>query len=150
MSAIVTVAPPAGSTDRPDAVPVTRTVSSASSVTSSTGASVNIAVALLSPAEIVTLKGGTAVKSPTLAVPAPTETITTASEASAEPLSVAVTVTCRAFPVAPSGMLVGETDSVTPVDDVSSSVIVSVCAGGCTTPRVLVAVPETVTLLSPV
>ena len=152
LSAIVTVGATAGPTVRPGAVvvPVTPTVSPASSVSSSTGASVNIAVALLSPAGIVTSKGGTAVKSPAVAVTPATVTFTTVASGRAALFSVAVTVTLRAFPVAPSGMLAGETDSVTSVDAVSSSVMVSVCAAGCTIFRSLVAVPETVTLLSPV
>ena len=153
LSASVTVRPPAGATVSPDAVvvPLTRTVSSGSSVSSSTGARSKVAAALIVSAGIVTVRSGTSEKSvPATAVTPATVTVTAVASGRAASFSVAVTVTVRAGPVASSATVSGETDSVTVVDAVSSSAIVSVCAWGCTISRSLAAVPETVALLFPV
>ena len=152
LSAIVTGTPADGSTVRPDTavVPVTFTVSSGSSVVSLFGIRSKVALPLVLPPVMVTVKSSTAVKSPSsVAVSASTETVTTASEASAEPFSVAVTVTVRALPVASSATVAGDTVSVTWFDAPSSSVMVSVWFEGAVTARSLVAVPETDTLLFP-
>ena len=104
-SVIVTVRPSAGATVRPPVpdVPLTRTVSSGSSMGSWRGTSSKVPVPLLDPAAMVTVKFDTAEKSvPDTAVPDDTETDTSASSGRAAASSVAVTVTvCDASPPPP-------------------------------------------------
>ena len=97
------------------------------------------------------VKSLTATKSVTaVAVFPATETVTGTVVARAAPFSIAVTVTVRAAPVAPSETLDGDTDNSTVVESASSSLIASVCAVGCTIPRPFDAEPLTVTLLAAV
>ena len=150
LSTIVTGTPADGSTVRPDTAPVTFTVSSGSSVVSLFGIRSKVAEPLVLPPVMVTVKSLTAVKSSSsVAVSASTETVTTASEASAEPFSVAVTVTVRALTAAFSATVAGDTVSVTWFDAPSSSVMVSVLFEGAVTARSFAAVADTVTLLFP-
>ena len=114
LSRIVTLNPAAGRTDSPDTavVPLIRTVSSGSSMSSFTGVNVNVPVALVMPVAIVIVKSVTAEKSVvSAAVPASTETATSVSSLRTDPFSDAVTVTV--VPSAPSGTLTGITLSVT-------------------------------------
>ena len=143
-SAIVTSAPVRGATVSPDDRPVTRTVSSGSSVESSTGASVKSAVPLFCPASIVRVKLSTAAKSERAAVPAPTASTTSVGSGRAAPSSSAVTVTVRD---APSWISGGDTDSVTALDGESLSVIRSVRSTGSPTPKALSVVAVTATRL---
>ena len=150
LSASVTEAVP---TVRPVAVvdPLTVSVSSGSSISSFSGASVKVPVWLVAPEAIVIVKSLTATKSVTaVAVFPATETVTGTVVARAAPFSIAVTVTVRAAPVAPSETLDGDTDNSTVVESASSSLIASVCAVGCTIPRPFDAEPLTVTLLAAV
>ena len=143
-SPIVTVTPPDGATVSPDVVPVTRTVSSGSSVWSSTVSSENIAVPLFCWAGMVSVKPFTGAKSVAAAVPGATVMAISVSTVRAAPSSSAITVTVRE---APSWTSEGDTERVTVVDGNSLSVMVSVRSGGSSTPRSFSVVADTVTRL---
>ena len=109
--------------DRSGAVPLTVTVSSGSSMSSSIGVRVKGAVPLCLFAAIVRGKSCTAAKSVSdSAVPDVTETVTSVGSGSTARFNVAVTLT-----VLPASSLtsVGLTLNLAPVDGISSSVTVT-------------------------
>ena len=109
----------------PDALPLTRTVSSPSSTMSSTGFRLKFAVPNIWFLEIVSVKSFTASKSLLEAVPGPTETVTSVSAVRGALLSSAVTVTDLPALPTPSETSVGFTVSVNRSEAVSSSSIVT-------------------------
>ena len=101
-------------------MPSTETVSSGSSTVSCVGVRTNEPVCEALSAGIVMVNPVTASKSvPAVAVPEPTVTVTGVAAALVPPFNAAVTVTGVA--PAPSPIASGDTDSVTPLDGVSSS-----------------------------
>ena len=116
----------------PDALPLTRTVSSLSSTSSSTGFNWKSAVPIIWPASILSVKSSTGSKSFAEAVPGPTETVTSVSDVRGALLRVAVTVTAIPELPTPSETPVGFTASVNWFDAVSSSSIVTVTSSTVT------------------
>ena len=108
-------------------VPETESVSRSSSMSSSTGVSVNSAAPLCTFAGMVRVNGVTASKSSVPAasapVPAPTDTVTAVGEDRCAPSSSPVTVTVTAPP--PSSTAAGTTESRTSVEGTSLSVTVT-------------------------
>ena len=119
----------------------TVTVASAASMALSTGVRVSTAVALRRPVGIVRVASAAS----TVPVTAFTLSVTTVSADSGAPSSMPVTV--RRFAPPFSDTLSGVTVSVTIVEGRSSSVIVSVCGGGCMIPWAFSAAPDTSTRL---
>ena len=122
LSVIVSVAE---STARSFVLPLTASVSAPSATLSSVGINAKVCVSSVRLAGMVNMKSLTVAKSvPAVAVPLSTDTVTDVALVCAPPSSVPVTVTV--VEPAPSETLVGSTDSVTFVDAVSLSVMVSV------------------------
>ena len=116
----------------PCAAPAMFTSSSFSSMASSTGVSVKLAVPEVWPAAIVSVKSATAAKSSVEAVPPDTDTVTAVSDVPGAPFRAPVTV----IAVAPASSSTASSDtvSVTPVDAVSSSATVTATSAAVTEP----------------
>ena len=143
LSSIVISSPAAGSTDKPNARPVSRTVSSGSSTRSSTGVSVKVSSPLVTFAGIVNVKTLTASKSaPRAAVTPDSDRLTSVSSTRAPASSAAVTVTTWAAASASSAKVSGDAVNVTSVEVASLSVMVT---SVCRTSR-SATVPPTITI----
>ena len=125
-SSLSTIRNVAGATVRPAAAAVTVSVSSLSSTLSSSVVSSKVAVTEVAGEASSAVKSCTTVKSsPAVAVPPDTVIVTSMSSGRAAASSVAVTVTIRAAPAAPSGIETGSTLSVRVVEVASSLVAAS-------------------------
>ena len=119
-SASVTVVGVTGRSDAPDTV----SVSSASTVASSRGVSVNVPAPLAAFAAMVIVKSATAWKSTASGFPLPaTDTVTVVAVWRAAPFSDAVTLTPTAPPSSDTSE--GDAESTMPLDAISSSVSVT-------------------------